>query len=214
MGIKHTFVSDVPDGGNTSLIRPSNWNAEHDVDTSTVTPQTSDKLLIKDVSDSENVADVLISALVTLISAAIVDSAPSTLDTLNELAAALGDDPNFATTVTNALAAKAPLAPRVGTTASSPTPTPDADAHDLYTITALAAAAELQNPSGTPTNGQALIVRIKDDGTARALTFDTAYRAVGATLPTTTVIGKTMYLGMIYNSADSKWDVLGVAEEA
>ena len=35
--------------------------------------------------------------------AALVDSAPSTLNTLNELAAALGDDPNFATTITNAL---------------------------------------------------------------------------------------------------------------
>jgi hypothetical protein len=34
---------------------------------------------------------------------ALVDSAPTTLDTLNELAAALGDDPNFSTTVTNAL---------------------------------------------------------------------------------------------------------------
>jgi hypothetical protein len=37
----------------------------------------------------------------------LVDSAPATLDTLNELAAALGDDPNFATTVTNSIAAKA-----------------------------------------------------------------------------------------------------------
>ena len=36
--------------------------------------------------------------------AQIVDSAPATLDTLNELAAALGDDANFATTVTNSLA--------------------------------------------------------------------------------------------------------------
>lgn len=44
-----------------------------------------------------------------LILAAIVDSAPATLDTLNELAAALGDDPAFATTVLNALAAKASL---------------------------------------------------------------------------------------------------------
>ena len=38
---------------------------------------------------------------------ALVNSAPTTLDTLNELAAALGDDPNFATTVTNTLATKA-----------------------------------------------------------------------------------------------------------
>ncbi|MBA7908797.1 phage tail protein [Enterobacter hormaechei] len=41
--------------------------------------------------------------------AALVASSPAALDTLNELAAALGDDPNFATTVTNALAGKQPL---------------------------------------------------------------------------------------------------------
>jgi len=40
----------------------------------------------------------------------LVASAPTTLDTLNELAAALGDDPNFATTVTNSIATKLPLA--------------------------------------------------------------------------------------------------------
>ena len=40
---------------------------------------------------------------------ALVDSAPGTLNTLNELAAALGDDPNFATSVTNMIAGKANL---------------------------------------------------------------------------------------------------------
>lgn len=39
--------------------------------------------------------------------AALVDTSPATLDTLNELAAALGDDPNFATTITNSIALKA-----------------------------------------------------------------------------------------------------------
>ena len=39
----------------------------------------------------------------------LVDSAPGTLDTLNELAAALGDDPNFATTITNSIASKLSL---------------------------------------------------------------------------------------------------------
>ena len=42
--------------------------------------------------------------------AAVVNAAPATLDTLAELAAALGSDANFSTTVTNALAAKAPIA--------------------------------------------------------------------------------------------------------
>lgn len=41
---------------------------------------------------------------------ALVDSAPGTLDTLNELAAALGDDASFSTTVTNSIATKLPLA--------------------------------------------------------------------------------------------------------
>ena len=41
--------------------------------------------------------------------AALVASSPEALDTLNELAAALGNDPNFATTMTNALAGKQPL---------------------------------------------------------------------------------------------------------
>jgi len=41
--------------------------------------------------------------------AGLVDSAPGTLDTLNELAAALGDDANFSTTVTNSIATKLPL---------------------------------------------------------------------------------------------------------
>ncbi|HAX4951858.1 TPA: hypothetical protein JZG06_003123 [Escherichia coli] len=49
------------------------------------------------------------AAFVRKLLAALVDSSPETLDTLNELAAALGNDPNFATTITNALAGKQPL---------------------------------------------------------------------------------------------------------
>lgn len=51
----------------------------------------------------------LASQLATYITALITDSAPGTLDTLNELAAALGDDQNFAATVATALAGKQPL---------------------------------------------------------------------------------------------------------
>ncbi|HBD4717079.1 TPA: prophage tail fiber N-terminal domain-containing protein [Escherichia coli] len=49
------------------------------------------------------------AAFVRKLLAALVDSSPEALDTLNELAAALGNDPNFATTVTNAMAGKQPL---------------------------------------------------------------------------------------------------------
>lgn len=54
--------------------------------------------------------------------AALVASSPAALDTLNELATALGNDPNFATTITNALALKAPLAsPTLSGTPTAPT---------------------------------------------------------------------------------------------
>jgi len=50
-----------------------------------------------------------LSAVATLVAAVLADAAPATLDTLNELAAALGDDPNFATTIATALSNKQPL---------------------------------------------------------------------------------------------------------
>ncbi|HEX2578676.1 MAG TPA: hypothetical protein VHK88_20195 [Aquihabitans sp.] len=52
-----------------------------------------------------NTTQVATTAFVQAAAAALVDAAPGTLDTLNELAAALGDDPAFATTVTNLVAA-------------------------------------------------------------------------------------------------------------
>lgn len=57
-------------------------------------------------SAGTNTTQVATTAFVGTAVSNLVDSAPSTLDTLNELAAALGDDPNFATTVTNSIAAK------------------------------------------------------------------------------------------------------------
>ena len=61
-------------------------------------------------SASDNTTKVATTAYVTTALANLADSAPSTLNTLNELAAALGDDANFSTTVTNSIAAKLPLA--------------------------------------------------------------------------------------------------------
>ncbi|HBB0783680.1 TPA: shikimate transporter [Escherichia coli] len=53
--------------------------------------------------------EIVNAAFVRKLLAALVDSSPEALDTLNELAAALGNDPEFATTITNALAGKQPL---------------------------------------------------------------------------------------------------------
>ncbi len=103
---------------------------------------------------------------------------------------------------------------RVGTITDSATPTPNADSHDIYAVTALAQAATIGAPTGTPTDGQGLILRIKDNGTARALNYNAIYRVIGTSLPTTTVISKTIYIGCLYNAADIKWDVVAAVQEA
>ena len=56
-----------------------------------------------------NTTQIATTAFVKTAISDLVDSSPSTLDTLNELAAALGDDANFSTTITNQLADKAPI---------------------------------------------------------------------------------------------------------
>ena len=65
---------------------------------------------ITNLTTPNNAGDAATKGYVDTSVANIIDSAPGTLDTLNELAAALGDDPAFATTVTDSIATKLPLA--------------------------------------------------------------------------------------------------------
>ena len=96
------------------------------------------------------------------------------------------------------------VTPRIGTTASSATPTSDA-AYDQYNVTAQAAAALITNPTGAYVDGQEWYLRIKDNGTARAITWDTAFLAGGTgSLLTTTIISKTHLMKFKYDSANSK----------
>lgn len=72
----------------------------------------------------------------------LVAAAPGALDTLDELAAALGDDPNFATTVTNSIALKAPLAsPALTGTPTAPTASPGTSTTQIATTAFVAAIA-------------------------------------------------------------------------
>ncbi|EOD5071625.1 hypothetical protein ACJU7I_001915 [Salmonella enterica] len=72
-------------------------------------PNFTGKPTAPTAEQSSNDTQLATTAFVRSAIAALVDSSPGALDTLNELAAALGDDPNFATTMTNALAGKQPL---------------------------------------------------------------------------------------------------------
>ena len=118
-----------------------------------------------------------------------------------------------ASAVTTSLALKQDRAPAVQTVASAATVTPTFS-DDMVRITAQAVGLTLANPTGTAVEGYGMTIRIKDDGTARTIAFGSNYRALGVTLPTTTAADKLMYINMIYNTTDTKWDVLAVGQEA
>ena len=108
---------------------------------------------------------------------------------------------------------------RVSSTASIASPLAwNSDNFDQYAATAQAGALTINADSGTPTDGQRIIFRFKDNGTPRALTWTTgstnSFQAVGVTLPTTTTANKVTYVGAIYNAASSRWDAVAVTTEA
>jgi hypothetical protein len=109
--------------------------------------------------------------------------------------------------------------PRVTSAASASSLTPDVSTTDIYAYTALAAGLTINAPTGTPLNGDKLIFRILDNGTARALNWNATYTVIGVTLPTTTTVNKTTYVGCIYNAygtngTDPRWDVIAVTTQA
>jgi len=116
------------------------------------------------------------------------------------------------TTDTQTLTNKS-ITPRIVSVASTSTIQPNGSTTDQYEVTALAVNPTINGASGTVVDGQKMILRIKDNGTARSLTWTVSsggYRAVGTILPSTTTVNKTMYIGCIYNSADVYWDVISV----
>lgn len=106
------------------------------------------------------------------------------------------------------------IVPRVQSVTDSATVTPTT-LNDAVDITAIAQPFTIANPTGTPVNFQKLLIRIKDNGTARAITWGNDYIAGGVALPSTTVLGKILTLGFIYNTANSlnKWQLVGLAQE-
>ena len=89
--------------------------------------------------------------------------------------------------------------------------TPNIDVATQYNITALASNLSILAPTGTPRDGQTLIIRLKDsDGVNRNITWNSVYRPIGVSLPAATAISKTTYVGFLYNQEASTWDAVAV----
>lgn len=144
--------------------------------------------------------------------------APTTTTTGSGVLTALGNNANasggFVTSNGSATLTTKRIDPRVSTAASASTLTPDISAFDQYNFTALAASLAINAPVGTPVDGNRLIIRLLDNGTTRTLTWDPTYTAIGVSLPGATSPNKTTYVGCIYNSTATRWDVVAVVTQA
>lgn len=97
--------------------------------------------------------------------------------------------------------------------ASATTITPNIDSSEMEIVSALASALTIAVPTGVASSfyeGKELTFRIKDNGNAYGLTWNAIFVDYTGALPTTTVAGKTVYIGCKYNVVDTKWDVVAV----
>jgi hypothetical protein len=129
--------------------------------------------------------------------AGLVNSSPAALDTLKELADAIGDDPNFATTMTNALALKAALdSPIFSGTPKSTTPAQFDNSTRLTT-------SEWVNARGVAYGGQTILNAVTALTAAAAGRFHTFSAAVAATLPaaSSVAVGSLLHFQSIVSGA-------------
>ena len=104
------------------------------------------------------------------------------------------------------------VTPRVSTTTSSATPTINTDNVDVFGLTAQTVdiTSFTTNLSGTPTDGQKLLIYIVGTA-ARAITWGASFESSTITLPTTTVSTNRLDVGFIWNAATSKWRCVATA---
>ena len=101
---------------------------------------------------------------------------------------------------------------RVDPAADATSITPNINAHDLVSQVNTQGAGTLtfNAPTGTPTDGQQLMLRVKLTNT-QTTSFNAIYRgSTDLALPAALAGSKTHYLGFIYNSTDTKYDLLAL----
>ena len=100
---------------------------------------------------------------------------------------------------------------RIQSVASSASITPLAATIDMVRVTALAINTTINNPTGTPNEGQILEIRLRDNGTGRTITWGANYRfSSSLTDPGTTTANRTLYYVFQYNETESKWDCIDI----
>jgi len=94
--------------------------------------------------------------------------------------------------------------------AAAVTPTSDTADINTFVSTQVAGTLTVNAPSGTPTDGQKLVLRLKSTN-AQTYSFNATYAfSTTVTAPTTLAAGKTDYLGLMWDATNTKWDVVAV----
>lgn len=99
------------------------------------------------------------------------------------------------------------------TNAPGATPSIDTDSYDMVRLVALAAAitSMTTNLTGTPGDGDSLVIMLTDNGTGRAITWGASFEASTVSLPPTTVASALLTVAFLWNVVTSKWRCVGVA---
>lgn len=213
---------DVSSGGGGTDANAVHVNVGGEINgiTAKATPTTSDILLIEDAADSNNKKKITIADLPATSDAdAVHVNAANEITSITEKTTVDNQDEFIIEDSADSgnkksIKRKNIVRPIVNSTTTTATLTPNIDEYEQEDVTDLASAMTIAAPTGTPSTGMRLIFRITDDGTARALTWNVIYRAIGVTTPSTTTANKILYVGCIYDEAGSKWDVVAVKEEA
>jgi len=100
---------------------------------------------------------------------------------------------------------------RVVAVTQAAAPATDTDNMDKAVITGLAQAVTsfTTNLTGTPNDGDVLVLYITDNGTARALAWGAKFASTSVALPTTTVASTTLRVFLLWNAAASVWECTG-----
>jgi len=104
---------------------------------------------------------------------------------------------------------------RSSTVASTATLVMDIDAYNIYSVTEQAEALTIDAPDGTPNPDDIFILKIKDNGTSRAITWDAIFVNVsGLATLTATVANKQHVVGLIYDATAGVWQIVSITTEA